>query len=133
MARASSPLPTALARAAWRFESWRRSRTTQRIPEELWSLAADLGARFGVSRTARALRIQYYDLKKRVPDVLRDAPSAKPTAPAFVEILTAPSTMPSECVVEFESSAGDKMRVEMKGAKTSDIMALSKLFLGRRP
>jgi hypothetical protein len=50
-----------------------------------------------------------------------------------VEILTAPPAIPAECIVEFENVSGDKMRIEMKGAKTSDLVELSRLFLGRQP
>jgi hypothetical protein len=134
MAKAASPLAPALAKAALHFESWRKSRTTQRIPEELWSLATDLGARFGVSRTARALRVQYYDLKKRVASSPRGVPDIAEEAPTFVEILTAPSaTPPTEYIVEFERASGDRMRIEMKGARNSDVAELSRAFLEPRP
>ena len=111
---------------------WRRSRTTRRIPAELWSLAADLGARFGVSRTARALRVQYYALKTRVDATATLETDAPGMPPAFVEILTAPSTATSECLVEFESAGGAMMRIQMKGVSTSDLAELSRLFLERQ-
>jgi hypothetical protein len=133
MAKATSPLPAALAKAARRFDSWRRSRTTRRIPEELWSLAAELGARYGVSRTSRALRVGYYDLEKRIASSSRGRRDLAEETPAFVEILTAPSSaLPLECIVEFERAAGDRMRIEMKGARTSDLAELSRLFLEPR-
>jgi hypothetical protein len=61
-------------------------------------------------------------LKKRlggVSDVRKKA--AKPT---FVELVAAhPATM-SECVVEFESSTGSKMRIQWKGSSTPDWASL---------
>ena len=129
MARSTSRLAGPLARAARRFETWRSSRTTQRIPAELWSLATDLGARFGVSRTARALRVQYYALKKRVDATATMEAEEARTPPAFVEILTAPSRATSECLVEFESANGTKMRIQVNGAGTLDLAELSRLFL----
>ncbi len=84
-------LPTPLARAAERFEKWRRNRTTHSIPAELWALAADLGARYGVSRTARALRVQYYGLKKRIDAAPASETAVAVTPSAFVEIRTAPA------------------------------------------
>jgi hypothetical protein len=136
MAKASRSVPAPLAQAARRFESWRRNRTTRRIPEELWDLAAGLGVRFGVSRTALALRLQYYDLAKRVsPDRPPRATAApEDTAPAFVEILTSPARAESSSiVVEFERAGGDRMRIEMKGAGASQLSELSRLFLAPRP
>ncbi len=133
MAQTPSPLPTPLVKAARRFETWRRNRTTRRIPEELWSLATELGGRYGVSRTARALRLQYYDLKKRV-DVSRTSEAEDGmSSPAFVEILTAPAAEVSGCLVEFESPSGAKMRIEVKGTGTPDLAALSRVFFEQRP
>jgi hypothetical protein len=49
-------------------------------------------------------------LKKRLPA----AAQAPRPAPAFLELLTSPTTGPVECVVELESFGG-RMRVAMKG------------------
>jgi len=132
MARSASALAPALTRAARRFDTWRRNRTARRIPDELWSLAAELGARHGVSRTARALRVQYYDLKKRVGAAAAEQEGVE-APPAFVEILTAPSWAPSGCVVEFESPSGAKMRIEVKGEGAPDLAELSRVFFESRP
>ena len=134
MSRHPSSPPTPLASATRRFQAWRRSRTTRRIPAELWSLATDLGARFGVSRTARALRVEYYTLKKRVDAAAAPETDEAEVSPAFVEILTtaraaAPSSAPtsalSECQVEFESTTGAKMRIQVKGAASRGNPAFS--------
>ena len=132
MPKGAGGLPGPLASGARRFERWRRSRTARRIPAELWSLAADLGTRFGVSRTARALRVGYYALKERVDAAAALEADEAEASPAFVEILTAPSTVTSECLVEFESADGAKMRIQVKGPSTPDLAELSRLFLERR-
>ena len=130
MPKPVSALPAPLSQAARRFEEWRENRSTHGIPAELWSLAADLGARFGVSRTARALRVQYYALKKRVDAATAsEGDVAVTTFPAFVEILTAPPAVTSECLVEFDSQSGAKMRIQVQGASAADLVALSRLFL----
>ena len=133
MPRPRAAVPAPLARAAGRFERWRAHRTTRRIPEELWALATELGVRHGVSRTSRALHVQYDDLKKRV---LRAPPrDCEETAlsPAFVEIRTAPTRVDqgSACRVEFEKVSGEKMRVEWNGAHDADLAQLARLFLER--
>ena len=61
-------------------------------------------------------------------------PDIAEETPAFVEILTAPSAAPpAECIIEFERASGDRMRIEMKGAGSSEIVELSRLLLGSRP
>jgi hypothetical protein len=133
MPKSAAALPEPLSRAVRRFDRWRRDRTSHRIPEELWSLAADLGARYGVSRTSRRLRIGYYELKKRVASA--PAPVAGETAalPAFVEIRTAPeASVPGECQVEFEKMCGAKMRIQLKGAFETELSTLTRLFLEER-
>jgi hypothetical protein len=52
-----------------RFEQYRQTRKARtRIPDNLWNAAAKMAGRFGVHRTADVLRLNYYDLKKRVED-----------------------------------------------------------------
>jgi hypothetical protein len=71
-----------------------------------------MAQRHGLHCTTKALRLDYMRLKKRLP---AGTPSPRSTPPAFLELLTSPTTRPVECVVELES-AGGKMRVSMKGA-----------------
>ena len=83
-----------------RFEQYRRARKVRtRIPEELWDAAAKLAGRLGIYRTCEALRLNYYDLKKRVerkaPTVLAASKqkasaalaASKPKASRFIELL----------------------------------------------
>ena len=128
MPRNSLPMPTPLARAVRRFQEWREQRTTHRIPEELWTLAAVLGRRYGVSRTARALGVQYLDLKTRV-DLAESAPLPEPqtSSPAFVEYL-APAP-PPRCVIELEGARGARMRVQLQGVDQSNLVAFARAFL----
>ena len=132
MPRSRSPLPAVLSRASGRFEKWRRHRRTRRIPEELWSLATDLASRHGVSRTARVLRIQYDDLRKRVEAASASSSGGSSRSPAFVEILPRPSTARPQCVMELESPSGVKMRIEVHGGRIPDLAGLTRLFLERR-
>ena len=115
-----------LARGRDRFEAWRRSRTVgDRIPDQLWSLAVTLAAAHGLSRTAAALRLDYYSLRQRVA-----ARSGEPSAvaPAFIE-LSPPSLAPStECVVEFEDGLGARLRVHLRGGEVPDLVALGRSF-----
>jgi hypothetical protein len=132
MPKVAAPVPAPLASAAGQFEVWRSERTTRRISKELWSLATDLGARYGVCRTAKVLGLHYDALKKRVAVATASAPDAPASPPEFVEVLTAPPTAAGECLVEFEKACGEKMRFHVKGMGTPDLAALSRLFLERR-
>ena len=127
MPRSMGPLPEALARSVVRFDEWRATRITkrERIPGRLWEEAAGLAAKFGVSRTALALGVGYYDLKSRV----ETAVPAGVSGPAFVELF--PPAAKPECVVEFEDVRGTKMRIRLTGG-AADVVALSRLFLERR-
>ena len=118
-------IPAPLARGRARFESWRRARAAgTRIPERLWKLAVKLAVAHGLNRTARALKLDYYSLKKRV-EAKKDASVA---TPAFVELSPPPMTVPGECVVEFDDGTGASMRIHLRGCEVPDLVALGRSF-----
>jgi hypothetical protein len=133
MPRTRAALPAPLASAARRFERWRAERTTRRIPEELWALAADLGACYGVNRTSRALHVHYDALKKRVQATPPQRAERVAELPTFVEIGSAPPTpqQPGAGRVEFEKASGEKMVVHLGGACHANLTELARVFLGR--
>jgi hypothetical protein len=71
---------------------------------------------------AHPLRLDYTGLKKR----LGGAPSVrrKTTKPAFVELIASGRMQPDECVIEFESSGGSKMRIQWKTTASPDWTSL---------
>jgi hypothetical protein len=74
----------------------------------------ELARQHGVYSVAHPLRLDYTGLKKRLDGV--PYPKKKAAAPAFVEMISAhPATM-SECLIEFESSIGGKMRIHWKSS-----------------
>ena len=115
-----------------RFRRWRRGRSRgTRIPEELWAAAVGAARTQGVNRTALALGLSYYDLKKRLAGA-RGAASAQPAAPTFVEWL-APVAASGECRVELENRRGAKMRIELKGGDlAASLERLSNSFWSAR-
>jgi hypothetical protein len=121
--KSASPIPEPIAQLQRRFDEFRSSRPHRaKLPEALWESAVELARQHGLYSVAHPLRLDYVQLKKRlggVSDVRKKA--AKPT---FVELVAAhPATM-SECVVEFESSTGSKMRIQWKGSSTPDWASL---------
>jgi hypothetical protein len=124
-----------------RFEEFRSShRKRERLPEELWAAAAEIAVRRGLDITARALRLDSNNLKKRMgqsadlPNAKRGRPKKKTleAAPtAFMELLTPLSSAAASCIVEVESVRGGKLRMELKGLATSEIAQLLHSFAGQ--
>jgi hypothetical protein len=144
-AEAARDVPVALERIRGRLERWRRIRRGRdRIPEELWGLAVQAVGTYGLNKTARALGLDYYSLKKRVEaadghtawPARRRGPAAPATA-RFVELAplaSAAERVPpgsgsvAECLLEFERGGGAKLRVHLKGVVVPDLAALSRSF-----
>lgn len=118
-------LPADLIRAQQRFQAWREQRTPgTRIPQPLWDVAVQLVKIHGVSRTAAALRLDYYSLKQRAEDVAAaDSPASSP----FIEV-TPPLLLARQCHFEFENRSGVVIRVQLVGYDAADIEALSRGF-----
>jgi hypothetical protein len=117
------PLSPDLVRGRQRFRAWRQRRKLGgRIPQPLWDLATRLAKTHGVSRTATALGLDYYSLKKRAEPAANEPPSS---GPAFVE-LTAPVLVGKQCRLELDDGAGATLRVHLVGYDVADVEALSR-------
>ena len=152
-------LPARLEGTRRRFERWRRTRKGRsRIPEMLWASAVKAAGKYGVNKTAQALRLDYYALKKRVeaagsrrvpggkvashPISDREAVSAdgpltaiapvkgRQAVATFVELASPAPASTRECILELEDPGGAKMRVHLKGVEAPDLAALSRSFWG---
>jgi hypothetical protein len=116
-------LPKDLLRGQSRFQAWRRSRQAGgRIPQPLWALAVRLVNRHGVSRTATALGLDYYHLKKRAQQADNQL---QPSTPTFVE-LPSPVPLGKQCLVELNKGTGTTLRVQLLGYDTADVEALAR-------
>jgi len=128
----SRELPARLEEARRRFERWRRTRKVRsRIPEPLWAAAVKLAGRYGIHRTAKALRVDYYSLKKRgegTPAATAGFVSGATAATTFLELPAAAWTGSGECTLELEDAGGAKMRVHLKGFAAPDLAALGRSF-----
>jgi hypothetical protein len=129
-------LPGKLEGVRRRIERWRQTRKVRSpIPDSLWAAAARMANVYGMNRTARALRLNYYGLKKRVEQQTVGAAGAAEMKDAdrFVELAPFSSAGSCECLLELENATGAKMRVQLKGIAMPDLAALSQAFWNCRP
>jgi hypothetical protein len=106
--------------ARTRFEQWRSSRSGKApIPDELWKLAINAARQQGVNRAAQQLRLDAGKLKRLL--VGADPRRSKTRRqPRFVELIAPATAASPECVIEFESATGSKMRIHWKTAVAPD-------------
>ena len=115
----SSPVPESIVQLQGQLEQFRSSHPHRtRLPEALWQAAVELARQHGLYSVAHPLRLDYMQLKKRLGGAAGH--KRKKSAPAFVELVTAPPAAMAECLIEFESSGGGKMRIQWKGSGSPD-------------
>jgi len=133
MSEAKVPIPRPAERPILeavrkRFETWRkRGRPGRRISDALWDEAVELCRDHSVSKVSRALRLDYYGLRKRTHKIM-EAKSA--TDLGFVKLdLGAPLISAAEWRAEMEAPNGAKMTLSLKGAPGDlDPLELSRVF-----
>ncbi len=122
-----SPTPEPIAQLQRRFDEFRSTQPHRtKLPETLWQAAVELAREHGLHPVAHPLRLDYMGLKKRLEGV--PVPQKKMAAPAFVELIASHPATISECVIEFESSIGSKMRIQWKGSSTPDWASLLRVW-----
>ena len=121
--KGGSPIPEPIVQLQRRFDEFRRSRPHRtRLPETLWQAAVELAREHGLHPVAHPLRLDYMGLKRRLAGL--PAAQKKAAAPAFVELITAHPATVAECVIEFESRIGSKLRIQWKGSAAPDWVSL---------
>lgn len=116
-----------MEQARQQLEQWRSThRPRSRIPDTLWTTAAEVARQYGLYRTAHTLRLDYMRLKQRVQPASCDSKTAV-ELPAFLELMPPTGSPIPECVVELEGARG-RMRIHMKGTATAELMGLSRML-----
>lgn len=119
MTRKRRPIPEALVPLHQQFQQFRSTHPPRtKLPDEFWAAAAGLAEQHGVYAVAHALRLDYVGLRKRVTGSVRRRP--KPARPRFVELIAPSPPKLDECIIEFESARGAKMRIHWKAAAPPD-------------
>ena len=116
--------PESITQLQLELDQWRSANPPRtRLPESVWESAVDLGRRYGVWQTAKALRLDYMGLKRRLAGSLRPPPRKTTATTAFMELIPSPPPPPAqiaECQIEFESLRGGKMRIQWKSSTEPD-------------
>ena len=125
--QAKSVLPAKLAKGQEHFEQWRNQhQTRRRLPDHLWSLATELARQYGISRTARILRLDYQRLKRRSQRPVFKNCTPETPAVQFVDLISEKpyGHQPVQCHIECEQFHKGKIRVELKGPNWPDLTSL---------
>jgi hypothetical protein len=121
--KAKLPIPEPIAQLQRQLDQFRSTRLRRtRLPESLWQAAVELARQHGVYSVAQPLRLDYMGLKKRLGEPSSHRP--KRPGPAFVELITPAPAALEECIIEFESSRGAKMRIQWKASAPPDWASL---------
>lgn len=123
-----SSTPNPLADLAERLNHWRRSRCRgQRIPEELWSAATALARLHGLAPAATALKLNYYDLQRRLEPSRKVKTASR--LPAFVELPNLVTAKADPGTVELTHANGSRLTLRLTNPRSRDLLPLVQAFL----
>jgi hypothetical protein len=112
--KAKPPIPEPILQLQRQLDQFRSTQPWRtKLPESLWEAAVELARQHGVYSVAQPLRLDYMGLKKRLG-----------ARASFVELIAPPPATLEECVIEFESSRGAKMRIQWKASAPPDWASL---------
>jgi len=117
--KVAAPVPEAITQLQRQLEQFRSTRPARtKLPESLGQAAIELARQHGIYAVANPLRLDYTRLKQRLGGMPRQP--RKQTKPAFVEVTGDRAAALPECMIEFESPAGGKMRIQWKAVVPPD-------------
>lgn len=112
---------TKLQLAQWRAEN----AAPRPLPGKVWDKAVQLARRYGVGQVARALRLDYGALKRRVEATESATCTSTDPQATFIELLpVAPPAVIGRCDVEVESRRGDELRLTLNDIAPSVLATL---------
>lgn len=92
-----------------------------------------LARKHGLNRTASALGLKYYSLKKRVEATVGDLSKGKEAPCEFVEFLAGPMAARScECMIELDDGRGATVRIHVKGVRMADLASFVSVWRSGR-
>jgi hypothetical protein len=122
--KSNMSIPEPIVQLQRQFDQFRSAQPHRaKIPESLWQAAEELARRHGLYAVAHPLRLDYVRLKRRLEGGSKRGEKKKVASPGFVELIAAHPAV-AECVIEFESKSGGKMRIQWKGSGAPDWSSL---------
>jgi len=117
----------AIARVQPALTAWRQRRKHREpIPEPLWRTMVRLARRYGLSRVAQVLRVNYTALKRHL--VATAAPQGPPSGALAAEFVEVPITAcpgGPQWVIELEDCAGWKLTLRLAQTQSAAALALA--------
>ena len=118
-----APVPEGITQLPRQLDQFRASQPARtKLPESLWQAAVELARQHGIYAVAHPLGLDYTRLKQRLGGTPNQP--RKQNKPAFVELIGDGAAVLPECVIEFESPGGGKMRIRWKAAEPPDWASL---------
>ena len=141
---ASVPITdTRLAAVVSQFQRWRANRTKmERIPEALWHAAVALYPRYNVNKIARALRLDFVDVRDRIRPqakatgrVKRKSTAASVGRLHFMELpAAAVGGSQSECHLKVRNGRrGMRITLRLKGSGVGQLLETLRGLWGTAP
>lgn len=133
--RRRAKLPPGVKQLEGQIERWRRTRERRTaMPAALWSAAVALARSEGTYAIARALRLNFEGLKRRMAEAADGGVAPTARRNGFVEltgspILGAPSR--TGTVVEVADGAGNRLTVQLGAETEVDVARLISAFRQR--
>jgi len=117
-------IPEPIAQLQRQLDQFRSAQPHRaKIPEGMWQAAVELARQHGLYAVAHPLRLDYVGLKRRLEGATKVEKKKKGASPRFVELIAAHPAA-AECLIEFESKSGSKMRIQWKGSGAPDWSSL---------
>jgi hypothetical protein len=120
-----SPVPGPIEQLQRQLDEFRSAQPHRtKLPEALWQAAVELARQHGLHAVAHPLRLDYMGLKRRLAGGTEVRKKKKSTSPGFVELIASHPATVADCVIEFESRSGGKIRIQWKGSGAPDWASL---------
>lgn len=130
MTQEARGVPEGLEQLRQRLDEFRSTHPLRsRLPESLWTAAAELAKRHGLYQTARTLRLDYVGLKRRMENGGQSRQKRTTVAPSFMEFIAAGAKPVTDCTIEVESAQGGKLRLNLQAVATTELVNLIRAFV----
>jgi hypothetical protein len=123
--KSTLPIPEPIVQLQRQLDQFRSAQPHRtKLPEALWQAAVELARQHGLHAVAHPLRLDYMGLKRRLAGGAEVREKKKLASLGFVELIATHPAAVAECVIEFESRGGGKMRIQWKASTAPDWSSL---------